>query len=155
MTRIMEPVSKRASRRRLWRALAAVSLPALLALWALWSDLYMLDASGLSKLGGPQATNEWMGLSLATVAIVASFWVGNRAVRVLGYTLHSLVLSVGFALAVVLAVMHAFGGPQGDLTAPAWALAALGVVAALCVLSLLATAALIVEDVRAGDAEGS
>ena len=48
--------------------------------------------------------------------------------------------------------MHAFGGPEGNLAAPGWALALLGVLARVCVAALLATAALIVEDVREGDA---
>jgi hypothetical protein len=50
-------------------------------------------------------------------------------------------------------VMHAFGGPSGDLAAPAWALGGLSLVVALCVAALLATAALIVEDVRAAGEE--
>ncbi len=50
--------------------------------------------------------------------------------------------------------MHAFGGPAGNLAAPAWALVALSLVAAVCVAGLLATAALIVEDVRAGEEVG-
>ena len=51
-------------------------------------------------------------------------------------------------LAGVLGVMHAFGGPQGNLAAPGWGLALLGAAAAACVGALLATAALLVEDVR-------
>jgi hypothetical protein len=87
------------------------------------------------------------------LAVVALFWSGSRSLRVLGYTLHALVLSVAAGVAGMLGVMHGFGGVEGNLSAPAWALAGLAVVAVLCVLSLLATAALIVEDVRAGDEE--
>jgi hypothetical protein len=122
-------------------------------LWALWRDVYMLDAAGLQRVGGRQAVTEWALLTLASVALVASFWVSSRLIRLLGYTLHALVVSIAFAVAGVLGVMHAFGGPSGDLAAPGWALAALAVVAALCVVALLATAALVVEDVRAAGEE--
>lgn len=118
-------------------------------LWALWRDVYVLDAAGLQRVGGPRAVAEWGLLSLASVGIAACFWAASRSIRVLGYTLHALALSFAFGVAGVLGVVHAFGGPSGDLAAPTWALAALSVVAALCVVALLATAALIVEDVRA------
>jgi hypothetical protein len=137
------------SRRGLWRLLAAAPLPLLVPLWALWRDVYMLDADGLVRVGGGRAVSEWALLSVVSAALVASFWAGERAVRVLGYTLHSLVLSVAFGVAGVLGVMHAFGGPQGNLAAPTWALVALSLVAAVCAFALLATAALFVEDVRA------
>jgi len=137
------------SRRGLWRLLAAAPLPLLVPLWALWRDVYVLDADGLVRVGGGRAVSEWALLSVVSAALVASFWAGERAVRVLGYTLHSLVLSVAFGVAGVLGVMHAFGGPQGNLAAPTWALVALSLVAAVCAFALLATAALFVEDVRA------
>lgn len=139
------------SRRGLWRLLAASPLPLLVPLWALWRDVYMLDAGGLQRVGGSQAIAEWAILSLASAALVASFWFAERSIRVLGYTLHALLLSVAFGVAGVLGVMHAFGGPAGNLSAPTWALVALSFVAAACVTGLLATAALIVEDVRAGE----
>ena len=141
------------SRRGLWRLLAASPLPLLVPLWALWRDVYMLDAEGLQRVGGASAVAEWALLSLASAALVASFWLGERSIRVLGYTFHALLLSVAFGVAGVLGVMHAFGGPAGNLAAPAWALVALSFVAALCVAGLLATAALIVEDVKAGEEE--
>jgi hypothetical protein len=106
-------------------------------------------------VGGAKAVAEWALLSLASAALVACFWSGERAVRVLGYTFHALLLSVAFGAAGVLGVMHAFGGPGGNLSAPPLALVALGVVAAVCVLGLLATAALLVADVKqAGEEEG-
>jgi hypothetical protein len=132
-----------------WRLIAASPLPFLVLLWALWRDLYMLDATGVQRVGGQQAMTEWALLTLVSVALVASLWVPSRAIRLLAGTFHALVLSIGFGVAVVLGVMHAFGGPSGDLAAPAWALVALSFTAALCVASLLATAALIVEDIRA------
>ncbi len=125
----------------------------MIALWALGRDVYVLEAAGLRRLGGTRATLEWALLSAATVALVALLWAGSRALRVLACTFYALLLSLGFGVAGVLGVMHAFGGLDGTLAAPAWALAALGLVAALCVISLLATAALVVEEVRAGDAE--
>jgi hypothetical protein len=125
----------------------------LVPLWALWRDVYMLDAAGIERVGGPKAIAEWALLSLASAALVASFWSANRSIRVLGYTFHALLLSVAFGVAGVLGVMHAFGGPAGNLAAPPWALVALSLVAAVCVAGLLATAALIVEDVRAGEEE--
>jgi hypothetical protein len=122
-------------------------------LWALWRDVYMLDAAGVQRVGGRQAVTEWALLTLASVALVASFWAPGRPIRVLGYTLHALVLSIAFGVAGVLGVVHAFGGPSGNLAAPTWALVALSVIAALCVVALLATGALIVEDVRAAGEE--
>ena len=141
------------SRRGLYRLLAASPLPLLLPLWALWRDVLSLDATGLVRTGGPKALAEWALLSVFSLAVVASFWAGARAIRVLGYTVHALLLSFAFGVAGVLGVMHAFGGPGGNLDAPAWALAGLSLVAALCVVGLLATAALIVEDVRAAGQE--
>ena len=141
------------SQRRLWRALAVSAAPPLVALWALWRDVYMLDAGGLTHLGGARANVEWMALSLASLGLVALFWARERALRVLGYALYSLVLSLAFGIAGVLGVMHGFGGPEGNLDAPPWALVLLGVLAAVCVASLLATAALLVADVREGDAD--
>ena len=129
-------------------------LPLVVALWAFWRDVYMIDADGIRHLGGAKATAEWALLSASSAAFVGLFWAASRPLRVLGYTLHSLLVSIAFGVAGVLGVMHAFGGPAGNLAAPAWALWALGGIAGLCVMSLLATAALIVEDVRAGDEEG-
>jgi hypothetical protein len=131
--------------------MAASPLPWLVPLWGLWRDVYMLDASGLQRVGGPRAVAEWVLLSVTSAALVASFWSADRSIRVLGYTLHALLLSVAFGVAGVLGVMHAFGGPAGNLAAPAWALVVLSFVAAVCIVGLLATAALIVEDVRAGE----
>ena len=139
--------------RRLWRALAVSALPVLVVLWALWRDVWMLEGRGVVHLGGAKANVEWLALSLASAGLVALFWSRERALRVLGYTLYALVLSVAFGVAGVLGVMHAFGGPAGNLDAPAWALAVLGLLAAACVAALLATAALIVADVRAGEEE--
>jgi hypothetical protein len=140
-------------RRRLWRALAAAAVVPLLLVWALWRDVLMLDASGVVRVGGVPQVAEWLLLSVVTAALAGLFWSPSRPMRVLGYTFYSLVISVGFGAAGVLGVMHAFGGPQGNLAAPGWALAVLGLAAAVCVGSLLATAALIVEDVRAAGEE--
>ena len=137
----------------MWRLLAASPLPLLVPLWALWRDVYVLDAAGLQRVGGPRAVAEWALLTLASVALVASFWAPHRSIRVLGYTLHALALSFAFGVAGVLGVVHAFGGPSGNLAAPTWALVALSAVAALCVVALLATGALLVEDIRAAGEE--
>jgi hypothetical protein len=141
------------SRGNLLRLLAAAPLPAIVGLWALWRDVYVLEAQGLAWVGGPRQLAEWALLSLASAALLGLFFARATPLRVLGYTLYALVVSVAFGAASVLGVMHAFGGPGGTLAAPGWALALLGLVCALCVTSLLATAGLIVEDVRAGDGE--
>jgi hypothetical protein len=138
-------------RRRLWRALAAAGLPPLLFVWALWRDVYMFDAAGIVRVGGGPQIAEWTVLSAATLALAGLFWSASRSLRVLGYTFYALVTSVGFGAAGVLGVMHAFGGPQGNLAAPGWGLVLLAASAAACVGALLATAALLVEDVRAED----
>jgi len=123
----------------------------LIALWALWRDVFVLEARGLVHLGGPQANVEWAALSTGTLALAALFFSRERALRVLGYTGYALVLAVAFGVASVLGVTHAFGGLEGNLEAPAWALALLGLLAAACVAALLATAALIVADLREAD----
>ena len=141
------------SRRGLWRALSAAPLPLLVGLWLVWRDVYTLDETGLRRTGGPPAIVEWALLSLVSVALVVSFWAANRSIRVLGYTLYALLLSVAFGAAGVIAVFHAFGGPEGDLGGPAWAIAALGLTSALCAFALLAVAAMIVEDIRGAGEE--
>jgi hypothetical protein len=127
-------------------------VPFLALLWALWpASVFMFDADGLQRVGGRPEVTQWALLTLASVALVASFWVRSRSIRVLAYTFHSLVLALGFGIAGVEAVTDAFGGPEGNAAAPAWGLVALSFLAALCVAALLATAALIVEDVRAAE----
>lgn len=123
----------------------------MVGLWALWRDVLLLETSGLTRVGGPRQFAEWVLLSIATAGLAATFWSASRSLRVLGYTFYALVLSVAFGVAGVLGVMHAFGGPQGNLTAPAWGLLALSLAAASCVGSLLATAALLVADVRTAE----
>jgi hypothetical protein len=123
-------------------------------LWALWRDVYVLDAAGPQRVGGPKALAEWALLTLASTALVACLWAGRRPLRVLGYAFHSLLLSFAFGVAGVIGVVHAFGGPRGDLAAPSWALAALSLVAASCVVALLATAALLVADLKEAGEEG-
>jgi hypothetical protein len=140
--------------RPVWRLLAASPLPFLVPLWALWRDVYVLDAAGVHRVGGPKAVAEWALLTLASAGLVATFWAGDRVVRVVGYVLQWLLLAVACGAAGVLAVTHAFGGPSGTLAAPTWALVVLSAIAACCVAALLATAALIVEDVRAGGEAG-
>ncbi len=125
----------------------------MIALWALARDVCVLEATGLRWIGGEQALLEWALASAGTSVLAALLFASSRSLRVLAATLHALVLSIAFGVAGVIGVMHGFGGPDGTLGAPGWALAALGLVAALCVLSLLATAALVVAEVRAGDAE--
>jgi hypothetical protein len=143
------PTPPTSDRRRLWRVLAAAAVVPLILVWALWRDVYLLDATGLVRVGGVPQVAEWAALSAATVSLAALFWSGSRPLRVLGYAFYALVVSVGFGAAGVLGVVHAFGGPQGNLSAPGWGLALLALAAGVCVASLLATAALIVEDVRA------
>jgi hypothetical protein len=115
--------------------------------------VWVLDASGLERAGGARTVAEWAFLSIASAGAVASLWSRSRPVRVLGATVHALLLSFAFGVAGVLAVVHAFGGPRGDLAAPGWAIAALVVVAAACALALLATAGLVVEEVKAAGEE--
>jgi hypothetical protein len=136
------------------RWLAASPLPLLVPLWALWRDVYVLDAAGPQRVGGARALAEWALLTLASAVLVACFWAGHRSLRVVGYTFHALLLSFAFGVAGVIGVVHAFGGPRGDLAAPAWAVGALSLVAASCVVALLATAALLVADLKEAGEEG-
>jgi hypothetical protein len=145
--------NQKPSRRRLWRMLAASALPVQVALWALWSHLYELEAEGLRHVGGGTELRQWELLSGATVLVVLLLWAPLRSLRVVASTFHALLVSIACGVAAVLGVMHAFGGPGGDLSAPTWGLAALGVAEAWGVASLLATGALVVEEVRRGDAE--
>ena len=144
----------RKTRRRL-QLLAALPLPLLVGLWALWRDVFVLDASGLERVGDGRALAAWALLSLASAALVACLFAPVRPLRVTGYTFHTLLLSIGFGVAAVLGVAHGFGGPSGDLSAPAWALAALGVTALVCAAAIVATAALFVLDVREAGEEGA
>ncbi len=112
----------------------------------------MLGATGLRRGDDAGAALEWALLAAGSTVVVALLWAWNRALRVLACTLHSLQLSVAFGVAGVTGVMHAFGGPEGALDAPGWALVGLGLLAAWSVVSLLACAALVVAEVRAGDA---
>jgi hypothetical protein len=141
------------SRHRLWRLATAAPLPLLLLLYALWTDLVTLDGTGFHLAWSPTDFMEWLALSLGTLCLVVAFWVPVRAVRILAGALHSFALSFGFGAAGVIAIVHAFGGPSGNMVAPGWALAALTLTSVLCALALLALAALLVEDIRAADAE--
>jgi hypothetical protein len=128
--------------------LAALPLPPLVGLWALWRDVFVLDASGLERVGDGRAIASWALLSLASAALVGCLFAPVRPLRVTGYTFHALLLSLAFGAAAVLAVTHAFGGPSGDLAAPFWALAGLTATALACAVAIVATAALFVIDIR-------
>jgi hypothetical protein len=141
------------SRHALWRLATTAPLPLLVVLYALWTDLVMLDGTGFHLAWSPADFTEWLALTLGTVCLVVAFWVPVRAVRIFAGALHSFALAFGFGAAGVIGIVHAFGGPGGDMEAPGWALAALGLTSLLCALALLALAALLVEDIRAADAE--
>lgn len=141
------------SRHGLWRLASAAPLPLLVVLYALWTDLVTLDGAGFHLAWSPRDFAEWLGMALGTVLLVAAFWAGPRPFRVFAYAIYSLALAFGFGAAGVVAIVHAFGGPGGDLDAPGWALVALTVTSTLCALALLALAALLVDDIRGADAE--
>jgi hypothetical protein len=141
----------RARTRRRLQLLAALPLPLLVALWALWRDVFVLSASGLERVGDGRAVAAWAMLSLASAALVGLLFAPVRGLRVTGYTFHALLLSLAFGAAFVLAVAHAFGGPSGDLAAPFWALAGLTATALACAVAIVATAALFVIDIREAD----
>lgn len=141
--------AEEAGRRRRWlRLVAALPLPLVVALWALWRDVFVLDASGLERVGDGRALVAWALLSLASAGLVACLFAPIRPLRVTGYTFHALVLAVAFGAAAVLAVAHGFGGPSGDLAAPAWAIGGLTATALACAAAIVATAALFVIDIR-------
>jgi hypothetical protein len=150
---VARPASER-TRRRL-RLVAALPLPLLVGLWALWRDVFVLDASGLERVGDGRAIGAWALLSLASAALVGCLFAPIRPLRVTGYTFHALLLSLAFGAAAVLGVVHGFGGPSGDLAAPAWALAGLAATALACAVAIVATAALFVIDVREAGEEGA
>lgn len=141
--------------RRLLQLLAALPLPLLVGLWALWRDVFVLDASGIERVGDGRTVAAWALLSLASAALVGCLFAPIRPLRVTGYTFHALLLSLAFGASAVLAVAHAFGGPSGDLAAPFWALAGLTVTALACAVAIVATAALFVIDVRDAGEEGA
>ena len=134
---------------------AALPLPLIVALWALWRDVFVLDALGVERVGDGRAVAAWALLSLASAALVACLFAPIRPLRVTGYTFHTLLLSIAFGVAAVLGVAHGFGGPSGDLAAPAWALVALALTALACAAAIVATAALFVLDVREAGEEGA
>lgn len=149
----MATLETRPSRRGLWRLASAAPLPLLLVLYALWTDLVTLDGTGFHLAWSPGDFAEWLAMALGTALLVAAFWSGSRPVRVFACAIYSLALAFGFGAAGVVTIVHAFGGPGGDLAAPGWALVALTVTSTLCALALLALAALLVDDIRAADAE--
>ena len=144
-----------AGTRRWLRLVAALPLPLLVGLWALWRDVFVLDASGLEQVGDGRAVAAWALVSLASTALVGCLFAPVRPLRVTGYTFHALLLSLGFGAAAVLAVVHGFGGPKGDLAAPGWALAGLTATALACAVAIVATAALFVIDIREADEEAA
>src|SRR5512134_1859501 len=131
MTRNVGEPSRSDPRPRL-RLLAALPLPLLIALWALWRDVFVLDASGVEAVGNGRGLASWAVLSLASASLVGCLYAPARPLRVTGYTFHALLLSVAFGVAAVLGVAHGFGGPSGNLAAPAWAIAALAATALAC-----------------------
>ena len=143
------------SRRGLWRLASAAPLPLLLVLYGLWTDLVTLDGAGFHLAGTPGDFAEWLALGVGTVVLVGALWSRSRPVRILSCAIYSLALAFGFGAAGVVAIVHAFGGPGGELDAPSWALLALGLTSTLCALALLALAALLVDDIRAADAESA
>lgn len=149
------PSASAPARKRRWlQLLAALPLPLLLGLWALWRDVYVLDASGLERVGDGRAVWGWALLSLASAALVGCLFAPVRPLRVTGYTFHALLLSIAFGVAAVLGVVYGFGGPSGDSSAPGWALAGLALTALACAAAIVATAALFVLDVREAGEEG-
>jgi hypothetical protein len=135
-----------------WRWVSAAPLPLLVLLYAMWAELVTLDGEGFHLGPDREGLGEWLAMSVSTALLVAALWARARPLRLLAMAIYSLVLSFGFGAAGVIAIVHAFGGPRGDLVAPAWALAALGATSVLCGLAVLALGALIVADIRAGDA---
>lgn len=140
-------------RRGLWRLGSAAPLPSLLLLYAIWTDLVTLDGTGFHLVGTIVDLGEWLAMALGTGLLVAALWARQRPLRILAYAFYSLALAFGFGAAGVVAIVHAFGGPSGDLVAPTWAIAVLCATSALCAVALLALAALLVDDIRAADAE--
>lgn len=140
-------------RRRLWRRASAAPLPLLLLVLAIWTDVVTLDGTGFHLAARPGDLVGWVLLALGTVLFVAALWAKQRPLRILSYAFYSLALAFGFGAAGVVAIVHAFGGPSGTLVAPTWAIVALGITSALCAVALLALAALLVDDIRAADAE--
>ena len=139
--------------RRLWRRASAAPLPLLLLVLAIWTDVVTLDGTGFHLAARPGDVVGWVLLALGTVLFVAALWAEQRPLRILGYAFYSLALAFGVGAAGVIAIVHAFGGPSGTLVAPTWAIVALGITSALCAVALLALAALLVDDIRAADAE--
>ncbi len=154
-SRLMHTQARSGDGQRRWlRLLAALPLPLLVALWALWRDVVVLDATGVERVGDSRSLVAWALLSLTSAGLVGCLFAPVRPLRVTGYTFHALLLAVAFGAAAVLAVSHGFGGPSGDLGAPAWALGALTATALACAVAIVATAALFVIDVReAGEEE--
>jgi len=137
----------------MWRLASAVPLPLLLVLYAVWTGLAFLDGEGLHLSWSGSDFGEWLAMGLGTVLLVGTFWASPRALRILAGAIYSLALAFGFGAAGVIAIVHGFGGPAGDLHAPGWIVAALAATALLYALALHALAALLVDDIRAADSE--
>src|SRR5574341_929440 len=86
-----------AGKRRLLQLVAALPLPLLVALWALWRDVVVLDATGLERVGDGRAVAAWALLSLASAALVGCLFAPVRPLRVTGYTFHTMLLALASA----------------------------------------------------------
>ena len=112
----------------------------------------MLETDGFQLAGETFDLGEWVVMAAGTLALVGALWASQRPLRILACAFYSLALAFGFGGAGVVAIVHTFGGPTEDITAPAWALAVLIATSLVCVVALLALGALLVDDIRAADA---
>jgi len=145
----------KAGRGGLWRLVSAAPLPFLLLLYGIWTDLVVLEPRGFRVAGQGVDLAEWLFMAVGTVALVAALWARHRPLRILACAFYSLALAFGFGGAGVVAIVHTYGGPTGEMQAPGWALVVMTATAVLSVMALLALGALLVEDIRAADAGGA
>ena len=140
-------------KRRRLRLVAALPLPLLVALWALWRDVFVLDAGGVERVGDGRALVAWALLSLASAGLVGlPVRPGASAAR------DGLHLPRAPARGRLRRCRRARRGSRlrralGDLAAPLWALGALAATALACAVAIVATAALFVIDVREAEDE--
>ena len=95
------PEETTTARRRLWRAVSAAPLPLLVVIYALWTDLVVLDTSGFHIVWGLGDFFEWVTMSVGTAVLVAALWMPLRPVRMLAMAIYSLALAFGCGAAGV------------------------------------------------------
>jgi hypothetical protein len=127
---------------------ALSALPFLMALGTLLAGLLRVDPGGLRRPGGPGAAAMALLLAALLGGLGYLVWRGSGPLRFLADALYAIVLTLGFGLGLVAALLNAIGGMQGGSAGPLWATLVLGAGALQCALALIAVFVRVVGELR-------